>query len=80
MATPRARTLPLMLTLAAALAAQDPQGPPPGGPDFGPPDGFGPGGPGGPGGPMGASIEVKARFDADKDGVLDADERKAARA
>jgi hypothetical protein len=83
MALPCDRTLPLLLTLATALAAQEPQGPPPGGPDFGPPGGFGPGAPGGPGGPgglMGASVEVKARFDANKDGVLDAAERKAARA
>jgi len=83
MASHAARSLSLLLTLACALAAQDPQGPPPGDPGFGPPGGFGPGGPGGqggPGGPMGGSIEVKDRFDADKNGVLDATERKAARA
>ena len=71
MATPSTRAVSLLLALAAALAAQEPQGPPPGGPGFGP---------GGPGGPMTASIAVKARFDADKDGVLDAAERAAARA
>jgi len=55
----------------AALNAQDPPVGPPGG-------GF-PGGPGGPGG-MGQSLQVKERFDADKNGRLDAEERKAARA
>lgn len=45
----------------------------------GPPGGGFPGGPGGPGG-MNQSIEVKAQFDQDKNGRLDAAERKAARA
>src|SRR5262245_58665048 len=55
----------------AALAAQDPAGP--GG--FGPP-----GGPEGMGGPQQGDLEVVARFDADHDGRLDAEERKDARA
>jgi hypothetical protein len=76
----RARTFPLLLALAAAATAQEPQGPPPGDPNFFPERGFGMDGPGGPGAPLGTNLELKARCDANKDGVLDAAERKAARA
>ena len=57
-----------------------PAQPPPGGGPGQPPGGFGgPGGPGGPGGMMGGPRKIVAQFDADKDGKLNADERKAAR-
>jgi spore coat protein CotH len=60
-----------------------PDAPPFGGPGFGPPRGNGFGGPGGPGfGPPGMNqpaIKVLERFDTDKNGWLDAEERKEAR-
>lgn len=73
------------LCFAASLAAQQPQEPPAGGP----PRGFEPGGSdlrGGPGfGPQGGPAaereqQLVAKFDADKNGVLDENERKEARA
>jgi hypothetical protein len=71
-----ARLAPLVLL--AALAAQDPRGGgEAGAPPFGP-GGRGPGGPGGPG--MQQEQKVRERFDANRDGQLDKQERTAARA
>src|SRR5688572_11658686 len=73
--THRLLVLVPLAVLALPLLAQDPpQRPGPGGPG-----GMGPGGPGGMG-PMNQTIAVLERCDADKNGRLDADERKAARA
>lgn len=56
-------------------------GPPPFGPNGPNGPGFGPGrGPGGPGGMMSQETKILEKFDADKNGRLDAAERKAARA
>ena len=82
---PRRHAAAWALCLAASLAAQQPQEPPAGGP----PRGFEPGGSdlrGGPGfGPQGGPAaereqQLVAKFDADKNGVLDENERKEARA
>ncbi|MBL8753369.1 MAG: CotH kinase family protein [Planctomycetes bacterium] len=69
------RASSFLLSLAAAAAAQIPQGPPDGG--FGGP-GMGPGMGPGPG-PMNESVKVLEQFDADKSGRLDVAERLAAR-
>src|SRR3954469_17810791 len=68
---------------ACLALAQPPDFGPPG---FGPPPGFAPPGFGPPGGPggrggfgMGQRTKVLEQFDKDKDGFLDAAERKAAR-
>ena len=83
--SPRRHAAAWAFCLAASLAAQQPQEPPAGGP----PPNFEPGGSsgrGGPGfGPQGGPAaereqQLVAKFDADKNGVLDENERKEARA
>lgn len=66
----------LLVALLAGLPAQDPPpDPPPGRAGM-----RNPGGPGGPGGMGGADLALVSRFDADKNGWLNAEERAAARA
>jgi len=64
----------LLVTFSLGALPRTQEGPP-----GGPPGGFFGGGPGGPGG-MRERTAVKDRFDHDKNGRLDAEERKAARA
>ncbi|MEQ1634537.1 MAG: CotH kinase family protein [Planctomycetota bacterium] len=83
LARPRTRRLLALVAGAAALCTQFSTATtqePPDGPFGGPggPGGFG--GPGGPGGPASAREQkIVERFDADKNGRLDRDERQAAR-